>query len=164
TRLREQDQRRCVRRLRREREVEQDERVRIEVDEDRVAVEGDPGDDDDRLREDVPRCAEEAREALGVAAEPVVAERRRQSLVRKEEAERLLHEPERLLDGTLDRLRGHGQNVLGPPASPAGSRARRRGSPDRPRRWSPGTTRGGAAAPAIAARGSPRGVPRRAVT
>src|SRR5690349_24648490 len=76
TRLREEDQRRGVRGLRREREVEEDERVLVEVDEDLEPVEGDPRDDDDRLRDDVLRGSEEPRDPLGSAAERVRTERR----------------------------------------------------------------------------------------
>src|SRR6185295_16912604 len=95
-RLRQEDQRRRVRRLGREREVEEDERVRVEVDEDRIAVERDPGDDDDGLAEDVARSAEGTRQPLRPPAEPVVTEGGVEARVRAEVAERLLHEAQGL--------------------------------------------------------------------
>jgi len=72
--LGEQDQRRRVGGLGRERKVEQDERVRIPLEGDRQRVERDPDQDDDRLAEDVLRRAEEARGLLGAAPEGVLAE------------------------------------------------------------------------------------------
>jgi hypothetical protein len=75
TRLGEQDQRRRVRGLGREREVQQDERARIPVGDDRDRVERDPEDDDDGLADDVLRCAEEPRRLLRAAPEGVAAER-----------------------------------------------------------------------------------------
>ena len=159
--LREQDQRRGVGGLGREREVEEDERVRVEVDEDRVGVERDPGDDDEGLGEDVLRRAEEARQPLGVLAEPVVAEGRAQARVRAQEAERLLHQAERLLNGAPDRP-GHGLTVLARPASPPRREAPRRARRDPVRRCSPGTTRAGAGGRASAGPAPPRGAGRRA--
>ena len=141
TRLGEEDERSRVRGLGREREVEQDERVRVEVDEDRVPVEGDPGNDDEGLGEDVPRRPESPCQALGPNAEPVVSERRREAPVREDVTEGLLHEAERLVDDPLDRLLGHGQTVQMPSASPTRRAARRRGRRDRARRCSPGATR-----------------------
>src|SRR5919108_914072 len=73
-RLRQQDQRRGVRRLGREPEVQENERLRIPVAHERDGVEDDPRRHDDRLAEDVLRCAEEARRFLGTTAESVLAE------------------------------------------------------------------------------------------
>jgi len=67
TRLREQDQRRRVRGLRREDEVQEDERFRVPVVDERDRVERDPQRDDDRLADDVARRPEEARSLLGDA-------------------------------------------------------------------------------------------------
>ena len=75
TRLREQDQRRGVRGLRREDQVEQDEGSGVPVPHERGRVQCDPERDDNRLPDDVPRRAEEARGLLGEPAESVVAER-----------------------------------------------------------------------------------------
>src|SRR2546422_5843049 len=80
TRLREQDQRRGVSGLSREGEVEQDERVLVEVDEDLEGVEDDPDDDDDALAEDVLRRPEETGDPLGHLTEAVGAERAGQVL------------------------------------------------------------------------------------
>src|SRR5207244_5205915 len=95
-RLREQDQRRSVGGLRREREVEQDERVLVEVDEDRVPVEDDPENDEACLGGDVSRRPEDPGQTLRDLTEPVVPERGRETTVRKEKAERLLDEAKRL--------------------------------------------------------------------
>jgi hypothetical protein len=73
--LGEQDQRRGVGRLGREREVEQDEGVRVPMEADGGRVGGDPQRDDERLPDDEPRRAEGPGEALGEDAEAVVAER-----------------------------------------------------------------------------------------
>jgi len=62
--LREQDQRRRVRGLEREREVEENEWVGIPAAGEGERIEDDPDDDDDRLADDVPRRAEEAGDAL----------------------------------------------------------------------------------------------------
>jgi hypothetical protein len=81
-RLREQDQGRGVGSLKREGEVEEDERVRIPAQRRGRAVHGHPGDDDDRLADQVTRRAEEARSLLGRPAEGVVPERGVQANVR----------------------------------------------------------------------------------
>src|SRR5919198_2742858 len=72
--LSEQDQRRRVRSLRREGEVQQDERVWVPVRDDRDRIERDPHGDDDRLAGDVLRRAEEPRGPLGAPPEGVVPE------------------------------------------------------------------------------------------
>ena len=74
--LREEDQRRGIRGLGREREVEEDERVGVPPTVADVAdveapreVEADPHDDDERLHHEEARGAEEARDGLGELAE-----------------------------------------------------------------------------------------------
>jgi hypothetical protein len=76
--LGQQDQRRGVGGLQREQQVERDERVPVPGDRvrQRQRVQGDPEGDDERLPDDEPRRAEEARESLGENAEAVTAERR----------------------------------------------------------------------------------------
>jgi hypothetical protein len=72
--LREQDQRRCIGRLSGEREVEQDERVRVPAEAEGERVERDPSHNDERLADDVLRRAEEPRCSFGRAPERVLAE------------------------------------------------------------------------------------------
>jgi len=60
TGLGQEDERCGVRGLRREDQVQENERTGVEVVEERDRVEGDPECDDDRLADDVSRCAEEA--------------------------------------------------------------------------------------------------------
>jgi hypothetical protein len=72
--LREQDQRCRVRRLGREEQVEEDERIGVPAQRDDGRVQRDPGTDDERLADEELRRAEEAGDALGDAAEPVSAE------------------------------------------------------------------------------------------
>ena len=79
-RLGEQDQWRRVRGLRRERQVQQDERVRVPAQAERDGVDDDPGRDEHGLPDDELRCPEEACKALGEPAEGVVAERPVQAL------------------------------------------------------------------------------------
>src|SRR5437764_1034055 len=74
-RLCEQDQRRRVRGLGREREVEQDERIRIPVCYESHGVDRDPDDDDDRLPDDVLRCPEETRCFFRRTAEGILTKR-----------------------------------------------------------------------------------------
>ena len=74
-RLGEQDERGRIGRLGREREVEEDERIRVPVGDDRERVERDPEDDRDRLPDDVLRRPEEPRRPLCPLAEPVGSER-----------------------------------------------------------------------------------------
>src|ERR1051326_7108175 len=74
-RLREQDQRRGIGGLRREREIQEDERVRIPAERDSCGVDRDPHGHEDRLAEDVLRRSEEPRGLLGAAAERVLSER-----------------------------------------------------------------------------------------
>ena len=69
--LREQDQRRRVRGLRREREVQQDERIRVPAQRPGAGVERDPQEDEDRLRGEVAAGAEEPREPLREARERI---------------------------------------------------------------------------------------------
>jgi hypothetical protein len=92
-RLREQDQRRGVGGLGREREVQQDERVRVPAQRDRGRVDRDPRDDEDGLPEDVVRRPEETGEPLGACAESSGAERSLQVLVAAEMAERIGDRP-----------------------------------------------------------------------
>jgi hypothetical protein len=73
TRLRKEDQRRRIGSLRGEREVQEDERIRVPPQADGERVGRDPERDDERLGDDVLRCAEEARGGLGAAAEGVFA-------------------------------------------------------------------------------------------
>src|SRR5437667_201149 len=73
-RLRQQDKRRRVGGLRRKGEVEEDERVRIPVRHDRDGVERDPGDDDERLPDNVSRRSEEARRAFCPPTEGICTE------------------------------------------------------------------------------------------
>jgi hypothetical protein len=75
TGLRQQDQRRRVGRLHREQQIQQDVRVRVEVDEQFVAVEEDPGDHQQRLADEVLGGAEEACNAFGKRPEAATAER-----------------------------------------------------------------------------------------
>src|SRR6266536_1962019 len=84
--LREQDQWRRVRRLRREGEVEQDERIGVPAQPGGDGVQRDPDDDDERLADEELRRAEEAREGLGSPTEGVAAERRGEMHVRLVEA------------------------------------------------------------------------------
>src|SRR5207237_6772531 len=114
--LREQDQRRRICRLGREREVEEDERVLVEVNEDRVAVEDDPEDDDERLGRDVLRRPEETCEPLGYLAEPVVAERRAEVPVRHQIANGLLGGLEEAFRSGLQLL-DHGARLTSASAS-----------------------------------------------
>src|SRR5919204_439713 len=74
TRLREKDERCGVRRLQREPEIQENEWVFIPAESQRSRVERDPGDDDDRLADDVLRRAEEACRLLRRTAEGVLAE------------------------------------------------------------------------------------------
>ena len=69
--LRQQDQRRGVRGLGREREVQQDERVGIPAVGERDPVQDDPDEDEDRLRGEVAAGAEEPCQPLGEASERV---------------------------------------------------------------------------------------------
>jgi hypothetical protein len=71
----EQDQWGGVGGLRGERQVEQDERVRVPLKPERGRVRRDPQTDQDRLPDNEPRGAKEAREALSSYAEAIVAER-----------------------------------------------------------------------------------------
>jgi len=73
-RLRQQDQRRGVRSLGREGQVEEDERVRVPVRHERDRVERDPGDDDERLPDDVSRRSEEARGSFCSTTEGILTE------------------------------------------------------------------------------------------
>jgi hypothetical protein len=73
--LGEQDQWRRVRRLSREREVEQDEGIWIPVAHERGRVEHDPHDHHEALRQDVLGGAEEACRFLGRPTKPVGSER-----------------------------------------------------------------------------------------
>src|SRR5207253_442751 len=85
-RLREQDQRCGVRRLGREDEVQHDPGPRIPVVDPADRVQDDPGDDDERLADDVLRRAEEARELLGTSAELVATDRTVRHNARLDEA------------------------------------------------------------------------------
>ena len=69
-----------LRRLRREREVQQDERYGSHCSAHATEVSDDPEDDDDRLAEDVLRRPEEPRRPLRLLAELVVAERAAETL------------------------------------------------------------------------------------
>ena len=80
-RLGQKDQRRGIGGLSREGEVEQNERIDVEL---RPAddVDQDPDRDEDRLPDQERRRAEEAGEILGLPAEPIVSERRFEGGVR----------------------------------------------------------------------------------
>src|SRR5579883_557053 len=80
-RLREQNQRRCIGGLQAERQIQQDEWIRVEVDKQLETVEHDPERDNDRLTNQVLRGAEEAGDRLGKGAEAPAAERSRVLLV-----------------------------------------------------------------------------------
>ncbi len=80
-RLRQQDQRRGVRGLQAEREIEQDERIEVEFP-DADQVQADPDRDDDRLRDEEKRRAEKPGERLRLEGKPIVPERRREMQVR----------------------------------------------------------------------------------
>ena len=73
-RLREQDQRRCVRRLGGERQIQQDERIRVPMADKRYRVQENPDNDCERLRDDVLRRPEEARGGLGGPSEAITPE------------------------------------------------------------------------------------------
>ena len=87
--LREQDQRRRVSRLQREREIEQDERIDVEL---RPAhdVDQDPDPHDDRLCYEKGRRSEETGEALRPRAEPVAAENRIEMRMRQMKTSRAI--------------------------------------------------------------------------
>jgi len=70
-----QDQWRGIGGLGREREVQKDVRITIEVREQRHGVKDNPGHDDDRLADDVLRRPEETRRLLRPTAERVLTER-----------------------------------------------------------------------------------------
>jgi hypothetical protein len=89
-RLRQEDQWRRVRGLRRERQVEQDERVLVEVDEDLESVEHDLRHHHDGLRDDVPGRTEETSDRLSSPSERICAERRGEVLVLPVESEVIL--------------------------------------------------------------------------
>src|SRR5947208_820044 len=73
-RLRQQDQRRRVGGLGGEAEIQEDERFRVPVVDERDGVEDDPGCNDERLADDVLRRAKEASSALGRTAKGILAE------------------------------------------------------------------------------------------
>ena len=84
--LREQDERRGVSGLQAERQIEQNERIDVEM-ENAGGVEEDPDADDHGLRHQENGRAEKSRERLRFEGEPIVAEWGRQVAVRLVEAE-----------------------------------------------------------------------------
>ena len=84
--LGQQDERRGVGGLQAERQIEQDERIDIEM-EDARRVECDPHPDHDRLADEKHRRAEKPCKTLRLESEPIVAENRREMPVGRVEAE-----------------------------------------------------------------------------
>ncbi len=133
-RLREQDERGCVGRLCRKGEIEQDERINVEI---RPAdrVHEDPDRDEDGLRDEEGRRAEKAREGFRLESEPVVSEDRIQMGVRQMKSSRaLVHACAPLGPRRADRtypcrLRADDKGSRKPLRAACGARGRRLWSP-----------------------------------